>query len=67
MFSKKPLVPIVGETYEGHYITHEVTNIYMETDYLKHYFNDMLTLKTMKVRYDDATTYLHIEGPKKQF
>jgi hypothetical protein len=36
----------------------------METDYLKHYFNDLLTLKEMKVKWDDATTFVHIEGPK---
>jgi hypothetical protein len=36
----------------------------METDYLKHYFNDLLTLKEQKVKWDDATTFIHIDGPR---
>src|SRR3569833_2384389 len=31
---KKPIVPIVGETYEGHYILKDVTNVFMETNYI---------------------------------
>jgi hypothetical protein len=36
IFQKRPLVPIVGETYEGHYMLKNITNIFMETDYIKH-------------------------------
>lgn len=60
-------MPIVGETYEGHYIGADVTNIFMETDYLKHYYNDLLTLKEYCVKWDDATTYIHIEGPRNEY
>lgn len=57
----------MGETYEGHYIGADVTNIFMETDYLKHYYNDLLSLKEHCVKWDDATTYIHIEGPRNEY
>ena len=66
-FAQRPVVPMVGDTYEGHYIGQEVTDIYMETDYLKLYLTDMLTLKQVKVKIDEATNYIHIEGLKGLF
>ena len=33
-FGKRPFVPMLGETYEGHYIFHEVYDIFMETTYV---------------------------------
>lgn len=60
-------MPIVGETYEGYYITQDIINIFAETDYLKLYITDLLTLKEIKIKHDEATTYIHIEGPKRMF
>ena len=57
----------MGETYEGHYIGGDVIDIYMETDYLKHYYNDLLSLKSHSVKWDDATTYIHIAGPRNEY
>ena len=64
---KRPIVPIVGETYEGHFILNEVTNVFMETDYIDYTYIDLLTLADVRVKVDQATTYIHIEGPKKQY
>ncbi len=33
MFSKRPLIPIIGETFESYYVLNGTTNIFMETDY----------------------------------
>jgi hypothetical protein len=36
VFTKRPLVPIVGETYEAHYIVNETSNLFMEADYTEY-------------------------------
>lgn len=49
---KRPIVPIVGETYEGHYILGDITNIFMETDYIDYTYIDLLTLADVRVKVD---------------
>jgi hypothetical protein len=49
---KRPIVPIVGETFEGHYILKEVTNIFMETDYIDYTYIDLLSLADVRVKVD---------------
>lgn len=42
---RRPVVPIVGETYEGHYMpghASQLCNVYMESDYCKHSHTDLL-------------------------
>ena len=36
VFTKRPLVPIGGETYQAHYIVKESSDLYMEADYSKY-------------------------------
>ena len=60
-------MPIIGETFEGHYIYHDVSNIYMESDYVEFDYVDLLTLKDVVVKKELATTYISIDGPKKHF
>ena len=41
---KRPIIPIVGESFEGHYIMgSRVMNTYMESDYCEHEYLDNLT------------------------
>jgi hypothetical protein len=49
---KRPIVPIVGETFEGHYILKDITNIHMETDYIDYTYIDLLTLADVRVKVD---------------
>jgi hypothetical protein len=49
---KRPIVPIVGETYEGHYIFGDITNVFMETDYLDYEYIDLLTLADVRINID---------------
>lgn len=62
VFQKKPLMPILGETYEGHYIYQEVANVWMESDYVEFDYVDLLSLKDVVVKKEQATTYISIEG-----
>jgi len=63
VFQKNPLRPNLGETFEGHYIYHEITNVYMESDFVEHEYVDLLTLKDVVVSKELPTTYIHIESP----
>jgi len=46
VIQKKPIIPISGETYEGLYIMPDGNvNIYMESDYVKHKVQDVVTGK----------------------
>jgi hypothetical protein len=49
---KRPIIPIVGETYEGHYILKDVTNIFMETDYIDYTYIDLLSLEDVRIKVD---------------
>jgi Oxysterol-binding protein len=49
---RRPIVPIVGETFEGHFILKDITNIYMETDYIDYTYIDLLTLADVRVKVD---------------
>jgi hypothetical protein len=55
-------MPILGETYEGHYIYQEITNVFMESDYVEFDYVDLLSLKDVIVRKEQATTFIHIES-----
>lgn len=39
----------------------------MESDYVRHDYVDLLTLKDVVVSEELGTTYIHIEGPKKHY
>ena len=39
----------------------------MESDYIHFKHKDLLTLRDVRIKDEEATTYIHIEGPKKQF
>ncbi len=42
--AKRPIVPIVGETYEGHYLMGQrIFDVSMESDYREHFHTDLLT------------------------
>ncbi|TNV83086.1 hypothetical protein FGO68_gene1895 [Halteria grandinella] len=62
VFQKKPLMPILGETYEGHYIYQDIAQVFMESDYVEFDYVDLLTLRDVIVRKEQATTYIQIEG-----
>ena len=64
--SKKPIIPIIGETYEGLYVMPEGNvNIFMESDYIERKVVDNITGEERAIIKKDAeTTYIHIEGPK---
>lgn len=66
---KKPIIPIIGESYEGLYVMPDgQVNIYMESDYNEILYKDLLTGQNdQKIKKDQETTYIHIEGPKGQF
>ena len=57
-------MPVLGETYEGHYIYQDITNIQMESDYVEFEYIDRLTLKDVVIKKELATTYINIDGPK---
>jgi len=65
VFQKNPLKPNLGETYEGHYIYHDITNVYIETDFVEHEYIDLLSLKDVVVSKELPTNYIHIENPGK--
>ena len=69
MVQKKPIIPIIGESYEGLYVMPDgQVNIFMESDYQAITYRDLLTgQKDQKIKKDQETTYIHIEGPKGQF
>lgn len=62
VFQKKPLMPILGETYEGHFIYQDISNVFMESDYVEFDYVDLLSLKDVVVRKEQATTYIMMEG-----
>ena len=66
---KKPIIPIVGETYEGLYVMPDGhVNIYMESDYANHRIKDLVTENNDRIiKKDQETTFIHIEGPKGRF
>ena len=65
---KRPICPIIGETYEGLYVMPEGhCNIFMESDFLEYQFADLLSGALKKIKPDQETTYIHVEGPKSQF
>ena len=55
-------MPILGETYEGHFIYQDIANVNMESDYVELQYVDLLSLKAVTVRKEQATTYISIEG-----
>jgi hypothetical protein len=55
-------MPGIGETYEGHYIYQEITNVFMESDYVEFDYVDLLSLENVYVRKEQATTFIHIES-----
>jgi len=55
-------MPILGETYEGHYIYQDIASVFMESDYVEFDYVDLLTLRDVIVRKEQATTYIQIEG-----
>jgi hypothetical protein len=57
-------MPIIGETFEGHYIYHEISDIFMESDYVEYEYVDLLTLRDVIIRKELPTTYIHIKCPK---
>ena len=65
VFQKKPLMPILGETYEGHYIQSDITNVFMESDYVAYDYVDLLSLKDVVINKELATTYIQIESSDK--
>ena len=77
--SKKPIIPIAGETYEGLYVMPDGNvDIFMESDYVgapsrhsktpERTITDLITGEERQVvRKDQETTYLHIDGPKSKY
>mmetsp|Transcript_12236 Transcript_12236/g.12052 ORF Transcript_12236/g.12052 Transcript_12236/m.12052 type:complete len:118 (+) Transcript_12236:911-1264(+) len=59
---KRPIVPIVGETYEGHYILNGIHNLFMESNYCPFTYIDLLSLEDVEVKVDQPTTFILIEG-----
>jgi hypothetical protein len=55
-------MPILGETYEGHYIYQDICNVFMESDYVEFDYVDLFTLKDVVVKKEQATTYITIES-----
>ena len=48
---KRLVIPIVGESYEGHYIQGtKVMNCFMESDYVEHEYLDNLTQTKVKIK-----------------
>jgi hypothetical protein len=43
-------MPILGETYEGHYIYQDICNVFMESDYVEFDYVDLFTLKDVVVK-----------------
>ena len=43
-------MPTLGETFEGHYIYQDISNIYMESDYVEYDYVDLLSLKDIIVK-----------------
>jgi hypothetical protein len=43
-------MPILGETYEGHFIYQDIANVNMESDYVEFEYVDLLSLKDVTVR-----------------
>ncbi len=58
-------MPILGESYEGHYIQSDITNVYMESDYVAYDYVDLLSLKDVIINKELATTYIQIESSDK--
>jgi hypothetical protein len=65
---KRPIIPIVGESFEGHYIHgSKVMNCFMESDYIEHSFVDNLTQARIEIKKDQETTYFLVEPPSTQY
>ena len=48
---KRPVIPIVGESYEGHYIMgSNLMNCYMESDYKAYSYHDNLTQQKVSIK-----------------
>jgi len=58
-------MPILGETYEGHYIQSDITNVFMESDYVAYDYVDLLSLKDVIINKELATTYILVESSEK--
>ena len=67
VFYKRPLMPMLGETFEGHYIYQDISNVYMESDYVKFDYVDLLSLKDVVVQKESPTTYISMYGPRNQY
>lgn len=67
VFQKKPALPIIGETFEGHFIYQDLASIQMESDFVELEYVDRLSLKDIVVDKETPTTYIHIENPKGKF
>jgi len=66
---KKPIIPILGETYEGLYVMPDgPVDIFMESDYVSYKIKNLLTnQEEINIKKDQETTYIHIQGPKSRF
>jgi hypothetical protein len=71
VISKKPLTPLAGETYEGLYLMPDsIVEIFMESVYRNKptEIKDLITGQVKGVvGKDEETTYIHLEGPKRNF
>lgn len=59
----------MGETYEGLYVMPEGhVSIFMESDYIETDIKDIISNNVKcKIKKDQETTFIHIEGPKCRF
>ena len=67
---RTPIIPLAGETYEGMYIMPDgQVDIFMESDFRDYDLKDLITNNPskFKIRKENATTYIHIQGPKSNF
>ena len=67
--SKKPIIPILGETYEGIFVMPEGNvDIFMESDYIERRVVDLVSNQTKAtIKKDQETTYIAIQGPKNKY
>ena len=65
---KRPIIPIVGETFEGHYIMGtKIMNVFAESDYCEYEYTDLVTQKPVKIKKEQETTYFLVEPPTKAY
>ena len=68
MVHKRPIIPIVGETFEGHYIMGtKIMNVFAESDYCEYEYTDLVTQKPVKIKKEQETTYFLVEPPTRAY